>query len=160
MARDMRYARNQQGTELFTSDEFLTAKQIQSYFSRRASKLRHSHSDDQNLNKTKTLYGSWRRTRARDWDTQLFLTISIYVTCTVQVNRGSWVKPCFVRFVNILILTWETSKDAGKLPTCPNLESSSSHAIITTILAYDWPPLLLWLIDPEVPFICKFDDWF
>ena len=46
VARDMRYARNQQGAKLFTVDEFLTAQQIQSYFSRRASKLRHSHSDD------------------------------------------------------------------------------------------------------------------
>ena len=46
VARDMRYARNQQGAKLFTVDEFLTAQQIQSYFLRRASKLRHSHSDD------------------------------------------------------------------------------------------------------------------
>ena len=45
VARDMRYARKQQGAKLFTVDEFLTAQQIQSYFSR-ASILRHSHSDD------------------------------------------------------------------------------------------------------------------
>ena len=46
VAHDRRYARNQQGTKLFTVDEFLTAQQILSYFSRRASKLRHSHSDN------------------------------------------------------------------------------------------------------------------
>ena len=46
VARDMRYARNQQGAKLFKVDNFLTAQQIQSSFSRRASKLRHSHSDD------------------------------------------------------------------------------------------------------------------
>ena len=46
VARDMCYARNQQGAELFTVDEFLTTQQIESYFSRKASKLRHSHSDD------------------------------------------------------------------------------------------------------------------
>ena len=46
VARDMRYARNQQGAKLFTVDEFLTVQQIQSYFSRTASKLRHLHSDD------------------------------------------------------------------------------------------------------------------
>ena len=46
VARDMRYARNQQGAKLFKVDEFLTAQQIQSYFSRKASKRRHSHSDD------------------------------------------------------------------------------------------------------------------
>jgi len=46
VARDMRYARNQQGAKLFTVDEFLTTQQIESYFSREASKLRHSHSDD------------------------------------------------------------------------------------------------------------------
>jgi len=34
------------GAKLFTVDEFLTAQQIQSHFSRTAFKLRHSHSDD------------------------------------------------------------------------------------------------------------------
>ena len=42
----MRYARNQKGAKLVTVDELLTAQQIQSYFLRRAPKLRHSHSDD------------------------------------------------------------------------------------------------------------------
>ena len=46
VARDMRYARSQEGGKLFTVSEFLTEQQIQSYFSRRASKLRHSHSED------------------------------------------------------------------------------------------------------------------
>ena len=46
VVQDMRYARSQVGAKLFTMDELLTAQQIQSYFSRRASKLRHSHSDD------------------------------------------------------------------------------------------------------------------
>ena len=46
VVRDMHYAQNQQGVKVFTGDEFLTAQQIQSYFSRRASKLWHSHSDD------------------------------------------------------------------------------------------------------------------
>ena len=46
VANDMRYARNQQRAKLFTVDEFLTAQQIQSYFLRRAPKLRHSHPDD------------------------------------------------------------------------------------------------------------------
>ena len=46
VARDMRYARNQEGEKLFTVSEFLTEQQIQSYFSRRASKLRHYHSED------------------------------------------------------------------------------------------------------------------
>ena len=46
VARHTRYARNQQGAKLFTVDEFLTTQQIESYFSREASKLRHSHSDD------------------------------------------------------------------------------------------------------------------
>ena len=45
--------------------------------------------------------------------------------------------------LNILIFTWKTSKDDGKLPTCPYLESFSSHAIVTTVPAYDWPSLLL-----------------
>ena len=62
--------------------------------------------------------------------------------------------------MNILILTWETSKDGEKLPTCPYSESFSSHAIVTIVPAYDWPPLLFRLIDPGVPFICKFEEWF
>ena len=46
VARYMRYARNQKGAKLVTVNELLTAQQIQSYFLRRAPKLRHSHSDD------------------------------------------------------------------------------------------------------------------
>ena len=46
VARDMRYARNQKGEKLVTVDELLSAQQIQSYFLRRAPKLRHSHPDD------------------------------------------------------------------------------------------------------------------
>ena len=46
VARYMRYARNQKRAKLVTVDEMLTAQQIQSYFLRRAPKLRHSHSDD------------------------------------------------------------------------------------------------------------------
>ena len=47
VAQNMRYARSQEvGAKLFTINELLTVQQIQSYFSRRASKLRHSHSDD------------------------------------------------------------------------------------------------------------------
>ena len=42
----MRYARNAEGNRLFTRDEFLSAQQIQSYFSRQAAKLRHQHAED------------------------------------------------------------------------------------------------------------------
>ena len=40
VAHDMRFAPNNEGTRLFTVPEFLTARQIQSFFSRRAGKLR------------------------------------------------------------------------------------------------------------------------
>ena len=40
VAHDMRFARNNKGARLFTVQEFLTARQIQSFFSRRAEKLR------------------------------------------------------------------------------------------------------------------------
>ena len=43
VARDMRYARNAEGQKDFSADEFLTAQQVQSFFSRRASKQRHSN---------------------------------------------------------------------------------------------------------------------
>ncbi|PFX34173.1 Protein patched-like 2 [Stylophora pistillata] len=46
VARDILYARNQKGEKLFTVSEFLTEQETQSHFSRRASKLRHSPSDD------------------------------------------------------------------------------------------------------------------
>ena len=42
VARDMRFAKKADGSRLFSSDEFLTAQQIQSSFSRMASKLRHA----------------------------------------------------------------------------------------------------------------------
>ena len=48
VARDMRYAKNAEGNRLFTRGEFLTAQQIQSYFSRQAGKLRHQHAEDDN----------------------------------------------------------------------------------------------------------------
>lgn len=46
VARDMRYAKTSEGTRLFTRDQFLTAQQVQSYFSRHAAKLRHQHTED------------------------------------------------------------------------------------------------------------------
>ena len=42
VARDMRFAKKADGSRLFSSDEFLTTQQIQSFFSRLASKLRHA----------------------------------------------------------------------------------------------------------------------
>lgn len=42
VARDMRSAKKADGSRLFSSDEFLTTQQIQSFFSRLASKLRHA----------------------------------------------------------------------------------------------------------------------
>ena len=42
VAREMRYARNERGERRFKVDEFLTAGQIQSFFSRTAAKLRHA----------------------------------------------------------------------------------------------------------------------
>lgn len=41
VSRDMRYARRDNGERRFEVDEFLTAQQIQSYFSRTAAKLKH-----------------------------------------------------------------------------------------------------------------------
>ena len=46
VARDMRYAKNAEGNRLFTRAEFLTAQQVQSYFSREAGKLRHQPAED------------------------------------------------------------------------------------------------------------------
>lgn len=40
VSREMRYAKDNSGNRLFTIDEFLTSRQIQSYFSRTASKLK------------------------------------------------------------------------------------------------------------------------
>ena len=42
VARDMRFAKQTDGSRLFSSEEFLTAQQIQSFFSRMAYKLRHA----------------------------------------------------------------------------------------------------------------------
>ena len=42
VSRDMRYARKDNGERRFDVEEFLTAQQIQSYFSRTAAKLKHA----------------------------------------------------------------------------------------------------------------------
>ena len=42
----MRYTRNKDGTRLFKMGEFLTAQNIQSFFSRKSSKLRHRQPED------------------------------------------------------------------------------------------------------------------
>ncbi|KAL9959285.1 hypothetical protein ACROYT_G032596 [Oculina patagonica] len=44
VSRDMRYTRKENGQRLFQVDEFLTAQQIQGYFSRTAAKLKHATS--------------------------------------------------------------------------------------------------------------------
>ena len=46
VARDMRYARNKDGTRQFKMIEFMTPQQIQSFFSRQSSKLRHRQPED------------------------------------------------------------------------------------------------------------------
>lgn len=45
VARDMRFARKMDGTKRFKSDEYLSAQQIQGFFSRMAAKLRHGQLD-------------------------------------------------------------------------------------------------------------------
>ena len=47
VAHDMRYARTAEGERLFTRSEFLTAQQVQSYFSRQAGKLRNQSTEDE-----------------------------------------------------------------------------------------------------------------
>ena len=100
VARDIRYARNQQGAKLVTVDEFLTAQQIQSYFLRRASKLRHSHSDDPESEQDEDVFLAAEEELAHQnvctvvlnevaLKHPVVLTFSIYVTCVVQVNCGS-----------------------------------------------------------------------
>ena len=42
VAKDMRFAKKSDGSRLFSSGEFLTTQQVQSFFSRLASKLRHA----------------------------------------------------------------------------------------------------------------------
>ena len=42
VAWEMRYARNERGERRFKMDEFLTAGQIQSFFSKTAAKFRHA----------------------------------------------------------------------------------------------------------------------
>ena len=46
VARDMHYARNDEGKRQFTVNEFLIPQQVQSFFLRRAARLRQVRSDD------------------------------------------------------------------------------------------------------------------
>jgi len=61
VAHDMRYARNQQVAKLFTLDEFLTTQQIESCFSRKASKLQHMTNKYSNEH-TKVKNPNWQKT--------------------------------------------------------------------------------------------------
>ena len=45
-ATRMRYKKNEAGNQLFAVDEFLTPQQVQSYFSRMATKLKERHNGD------------------------------------------------------------------------------------------------------------------
>jgi hypothetical protein len=45
VSQDMRYAKDENGNRRFVLSEFLTPQQVQSYFSRRASKLKKSHEE-------------------------------------------------------------------------------------------------------------------
>ena len=60
----MRYARNAEGNRLFTRDEFLSAQQIQSYFSWQAGKLHHQHAEDDSSDREAAV------DQQQYWDTQ------------------------------------------------------------------------------------------
>ena len=63
VAREMRYAKNRDGTRMSDAVEFLNETQIRSYFSRRAAKLRHGYepdSDDEAAVEEETNYNSTR----------------------------------------------------------------------------------------------------
>ena len=60
VARDMRYARNDEGRRQFTVNEFLTAQQVQSFFSRRASRLRQVTTDDREAAEDSEAYDELR----------------------------------------------------------------------------------------------------
>ena len=99
VVRDMRYARNQQGVKLVTVDEFWTAQQIQSYFLRRAPKLRHSHSDDSESEQDEDVILAAEEELAHQNVRTVVLdevalrhpvVFDVFnVTCMVQVNCGS-----------------------------------------------------------------------
>ena len=55
VARDMRYTRNKDGTRQFKMSEFMTPQQIQSFFSRQSSKLRHRQPEDDPESQTDVL---------------------------------------------------------------------------------------------------------
>jgi Arf-GAP/Rho-GAP domain/ANK repeat/PH domain-containing protein 3 len=49
VAMDMRSSRNKEGVRQFSATEFLSQKQVQSFFSRMASKLRHGKADENDI---------------------------------------------------------------------------------------------------------------
>ena len=97
VVNDMRYARNQQRAKLFTVDEFLTAQQIQSYFLRRAPRLRHSHPDDPESERDDDVLAAEEELAHQNVHTVVLDEVALRrpvvfdvfnLTCMVQVNCG------------------------------------------------------------------------
>lgn len=71
VSRDMRYARTEKGQRCFTVDEFLSAQQIQGYFSRAAAKLRHAPASHQDAKVTKAMYRRLKTKNHIHWPVSL-----------------------------------------------------------------------------------------
>ena len=91
VARDMRYARNKDGTRQFKMSEFMTPQQIQSFFSRQWSKLHHRQPEDDPESQTDDLaaaeeqqaYDSTRALVIREVQLSHPIVFDIYNLCTM-----------------------------------------------------------------------------
>ena len=91
VARDMRYTRNKDGTRQFKMSEFMTPQQIQSFFARQSSKLRHRQPEDHPESQTDDLaaaeeqqaYDSTRALVIREVQLSHPIVFDTYNLCTM-----------------------------------------------------------------------------
>jgi len=90
VARDMRYAKKSDGARLCHPEEFLTAAQIQSYFSRQAAALRHHHdadSDDEVAATEELNYTTTRAHVVREMGLKHPVTYNQYNLCEMLQSK-------------------------------------------------------------------------
>ncbi|KAK3730271.1 hypothetical protein QZH41_016443, partial [Actinostola sp. cb2023] len=87
VARDMRFAKGTSGAKLFSLKEFLTAQQIQSYFSRKAAKLRQQTVEDEGAAREQQQYCETRAAVQRDVGLQHPITYDHYDLCAMHTSQ-------------------------------------------------------------------------
>ncbi|KAK3735997.1 hypothetical protein QZH41_018257 [Actinostola sp. cb2023] len=87
VARDMRFAKGTSGAKHFSLKEFLTAQQIQSYFSRKAAKPQQQTVEDEGAAREQQQYCETRAAVQRDVGLQHPITYDHYDLCAMHTSQ-------------------------------------------------------------------------